>query len=478
MKKILAIIMSVLLLFSLSAVVSAEEKQTLVVAVSPDYPPFEYYEDETLAGFDIELMNAIGEKIGCKIEYKTGEFDAMMMLVIEGEADCAISTITVTPEREQHVRFTREYLISNATIVQGFDVVEEYQEKYGIIFPKRSEYDELYSLVDNAIQQLKADGTTDNIAKKYELDSLCKELSFGDGEMLIFNYGGGAIKIDKPSDWAKADVDRAYTKNIPDSALYQFATAITREEFAEMIFNLITEIKGNVSSAHPSQYTDTANPKMIGLSGLGIIKGKSETLLAPDDLLTREEAATILDRTGAYLGITFNLSDYNFADEANISDWAKVPVQNMSSAGIMKGIGEDRFDPKGTYTVEQAMVTLVRMYDILYTECEFYIIDFDGNVIISHEDVTFAEYGQDDDNGKWFVIFDITPEAAMRFAQTTKEMAKYSDGENYISIYFNGEEIARPRVSEEIKSETVVIAGDFTEEVAKSLVGELNKAIK
>lgn len=47
---------------------------TYTVAIDPYYPPFEYLEkDGTLAGFDVDLLNAIGEKEGFKPNYQTNK---------------------------------------------------------------------------------------------------------------------------------------------------------------------------------------------------------------------------------------------------------------------------------------------------------------------------------------------------------------------------------------------------------------------
>ena len=82
---------------------------------------------------------------------------------------------------------------------------------------------------------------------------------------------------------------------------------------------------------------------------MDIIKGKSETEFAPNDSLTREEAATEIY--------------FDFADGAQISDWAINNVQVICNMGIMQGVGDNRFAPKDLYTTEQAIATLVRIYN-------------------------------------------------------------------------------------------------------------------
>lgn len=55
----------------------------------------------------------------------------------------------------------------------------------------------------------------------------------------------------------------------------------------------------------------------------------------------------------------------SFADMGSVSPWASKEVGAVQAAGIMKGVADNRFDPKGTYTYEQSIVTMLRMYHYL-----------------------------------------------------------------------------------------------------------------
>ena len=78
-----------------------------------------------------------------------------------------------------------------------------------------------------------------------------------------------------------------------------------------------------------------------------------------------EKAAAILYRTAEFLGnktIPTN-NEMSYADETEISDWAKSSVACINAMGIMNGVSETDFLPKGNYTVEQAIATMVRLYE-------------------------------------------------------------------------------------------------------------------
>ncbi|MEZ4769565.1 MAG: transporter substrate-binding domain-containing protein [Caldilineales bacterium] len=97
----------------LDALQRVRDSGTMVVAVSADYPPFESYDSNfRLDGFDIALMKAIGEQMGVEIEFNDFAFDGLFGALQLGQADVAISAISVTDERRQEVDFSDVYFIS------------------------------------------------------------------------------------------------------------------------------------------------------------------------------------------------------------------------------------------------------------------------------------------------------------------------------------------------------------------------------
>ena len=113
-------------------------------------------------------------------------------------------------------------------------------------------------------------------------------------------------------------------------------------------------------------FSDCEDYSIKFLSGADIIYGMGDGTFAPDESITREQAATILYRTAEFLGNkTIIKPSYNqmYDDENAISDWAISSVASMKAMNIMKGISEREFAPKGTYTVEQAIATMVRLYE-------------------------------------------------------------------------------------------------------------------
>ncbi len=170
------------------------------------------------------------------------------------------------------------------------------------------------------------------------------------------------------SPWAKETISEAKRLNIiKTDANYNYTAFISREEFCELVFNYIKNFPGSAFSVGiiKPPFTDTDNEHIEVLNALGIIKGKSETEFAPNDSLTREEAAAILCRliNKIYPGWDATAQYFDFADSGQISDWAMNDIQVICNMGIMQGVGDNRFAPKELYTTEQAIATLARVYN-------------------------------------------------------------------------------------------------------------------
>lgn len=89
----------------------------LKVATEPAFPPFEAQgQGGQLVGFDIDLMNAVGEAAGFKPEFQSLPFDGIVPALQSNTVDAAISAMTITPERAQTVSFSRPYFKAGLAI--------------------------------------------------------------------------------------------------------------------------------------------------------------------------------------------------------------------------------------------------------------------------------------------------------------------------------------------------------------------------
>lgn len=137
MKKLIALMLSILMVCSLAACASKQdsasastetasteasgEEKTLTMATNVAFPPYEFYENEQPAGIDVDIATAICEKLGYKLEIMDIEFGAILGAVSSGKADFTMAGLTVTEERKQSVDFSSSY----ATGIQSIIVKED-----------------------------------------------------------------------------------------------------------------------------------------------------------------------------------------------------------------------------------------------------------------------------------------------------------------------------------------------------------------
>jgi ABC-type amino acid transport substrate-binding protein len=92
--------------------------ETLTVGSDIPYPPFEQKASGGgYTGFDVELMEAIGEEIGREPEFIDSSFETIFRDVAQGKFEAVMSAATITPEREKVVAFSKPYYLSEQAIL-------------------------------------------------------------------------------------------------------------------------------------------------------------------------------------------------------------------------------------------------------------------------------------------------------------------------------------------------------------------------
>lgn len=114
MKKYLAILLCLLLAVSLMACASASpetpaEPEVLSMATEATFQPYEYYDGDEIVGIDVEIAQAIAEKLGMQLEVTDIAFDSIIPGIQTGKYDLAMAGMTVTEERLEQVAFSDSY---------------------------------------------------------------------------------------------------------------------------------------------------------------------------------------------------------------------------------------------------------------------------------------------------------------------------------------------------------------------------------
>ena len=116
MKKLFAVLLSAMLLLAMAA--CGEQPQTpddtqepavLHMATEGTFPPYEYYDGDKLVGIDVDVANAIAEKLGMKLEVVDIAFDSIVSGVQAGKYDMGMAGMTVNEERLEKVNFSDSY---------------------------------------------------------------------------------------------------------------------------------------------------------------------------------------------------------------------------------------------------------------------------------------------------------------------------------------------------------------------------------
>ncbi|MDQ0894737.1 amino acid ABC transporter substrate-binding protein [Agromyces ramosus] len=92
---------------------------TLTVATEGTYRPFSFHEDGSgdLVGYDVEVAEAVADKLGLEIEFEETQWDAIFAGLDAGRFDVIANQVSINPEREEQYLFSSPYTVSPGVIV-------------------------------------------------------------------------------------------------------------------------------------------------------------------------------------------------------------------------------------------------------------------------------------------------------------------------------------------------------------------------
>ena len=126
MKKIIALVLALVMIAACMTACGGAKGATLknvqkagklLIATSPDFPPFESLEGDAVVGIEPDIMKLICDKLGVEAEFVQMDFDSVLIGIQAAKYDCAMSGITVTPDREKNMLFTAPYYNAAQVIV-------------------------------------------------------------------------------------------------------------------------------------------------------------------------------------------------------------------------------------------------------------------------------------------------------------------------------------------------------------------------
>jgi len=189
--------------------------------------------------------------------------------------------------------------------------------------------------------------------------------------LLCLLMATGITAFAAPSYWASEQVNKAIAQNlVPENLQHNFTSPATRVEFCALAVALYESIMGEITEITPSvTFFDTHDMNVEKMVRLGVVTGVGKNLFNPYGEITREQAAVLLSRLAAAMGVPFPLAregqTADFTDFNQVSYWAVDGVVGAALIGVMGGVGEGRFDPQGLFTREQSIVTMLRLHEIV-----------------------------------------------------------------------------------------------------------------
>ena len=129
MKKLFALVMAVAMIMGLAACGSSGDSDvpTYKVLTNATFPPFDTIDEETgeIVGFDMDLIAAIGEDQGFKVEFVDMAFESLIPAIENGDGDIiAAGMWSGDPERQARVDFSEDYWVGGAALLVKADNTE------------------------------------------------------------------------------------------------------------------------------------------------------------------------------------------------------------------------------------------------------------------------------------------------------------------------------------------------------------------
>ena len=167
-----------------------------------------------------------------------------------------------------------------------------------------------------------------------------------------------------PSTWAQPHVTAAINSGLVPTALQSaYTQATTRAEFCALAVRLYESLRGEITGR--LTFSDTNDVNVQKAAAIGVVEGVGGNRFSPNRAMTREEAATMLARLAQAAGRPLTKRSASFADNGTVALWALDAVGQMQASGIMEGTGNNRFSPRSSYTREQSITTILRMFAFL-----------------------------------------------------------------------------------------------------------------
>lgn len=219
-----------------------QEKGVIKVGTSADFPPFEFHTlvagKDQIVGADVDMVNAIAEELGVKVEWSDTDFDTMLASLQAGNVDIGVSGISATDERKENMLFTDNYYVPKQNVV----IKKTDMDKYTKIadFKGKKVGAQKGSIQEGVVQAQFTDSQLVAIAK---IPSLVMEVKSGSLDALVLEDKIAASYVAQNEDLVIADVEVTSTDDESYSIALPKGSEDLQEELNSILKKLIEEGK-------------------------------------------------------------------------------------------------------------------------------------------------------------------------------------------------------------------------------------------
>ncbi len=139
-ERVLVLMVAMMLAFATTAMAgdgSLEKVQKagkLVIGLDDTFAPMGFRQDDgTLVGFDVDAAEEVGKRLGLKIEWQPTAWSGVIHSLNAKKFDCIWNGMTITPEREKAVSFSKPYIMDGqiAVIAMGNKSIKAHKDLGG-----------------------------------------------------------------------------------------------------------------------------------------------------------------------------------------------------------------------------------------------------------------------------------------------------------------------------------------------------------
>lgn len=252
MKKVMTVVMSMMMAVSLVACGSGtavngetelekiKAKGEIVMATSPDYPPFEFpLADGTIVGFDISIAEAIAEAIGVDLRIESIDFDGLLPALATNKVDFVIAGLSASEEREKAFGLSDSYYESGFSFLVKAGEEANYPNLEAVqatsVVVQKGSVQETYAM-ENGITQLTSLPKMNDMVQYLEtgraevviVDSIVAQNYVSSGDYAIAfevtegSEGGNVVAVDKEHEVLLTKINEVIAQLEADGKLEAF----------------------------------------------------------------------------------------------------------------------------------------------------------------------------------------------------------------------------------------------------------------